>query len=110
MSQMIIPRYNVVLTYDIAPDQEEEYYRFVLGEFVPGLQGLGLYLIRAWHTVYGDYPVRQSEFVAQDMDTIRRVFNSEEFRNLEARLFDFVTNYDRKVVAFNQSFNLVTNN
>ena len=109
MSQMIIPRYNVILTYDISVDVEEAYYRFALGEFVPGLQGLGLYLARAWHTVYGNYPERQSEFVAESLETIHNALGSDAFHQLEDQLLEYVTNYDRKIVPFNQSFNLVRN-
>ncbi|NPV67606.1 MAG: hypothetical protein HPY64_10715 [Anaerolineae bacterium] len=106
MGQFIRPRYNVVLTYDVMPEQEEEYYRFALGEFVPGLQELGLYLARAWHTAYGDYPLRQSEFVAEDLATIRKALSSDVFRRLEERLQEYVVNYDRKIVPFNESFQL----
>ncbi len=106
MGQLIRPRYNVVLTYDVMPEQEEEYYRFALGEFVPGLQGLGLYLARAWHTAYGDYPLRQSEFVAEDLATIRKALSSDVFRRLEDRLQEYVINYDRKIVPFNEGFQL----
>jgi len=106
MGQLIRPRYNVVLTYDVMPEQEEDYYRFTLSEFVPGLQGLGLYLARAWHTAYGDYPLRQSEFVAEDLATIRKALSSDAFRRLEDRLQEYVFNYERKIVPFNEGFQL----
>jgi len=106
MGQLIRPRYNVVLTYDVMPEQEEDYYRFTLSEFVPGLQGLGLYLARAWHTAYGDYPLRQSEFVAEDLATIRKALSSDAFHRLEDRLQEYVFNYERKIVPFNEGFQL----
>jgi hypothetical protein len=104
MAEMIIPKYKLMLTYDVSPDEEEAYYRFTLGEFVPSLQGMGLYLLRAWHTAYGDYPVRQSEFVAEELETIRRALNSDEFTDLEEQLLGYVTNYKRKVVRFSDRF------
>lgn len=107
MPEMIIPKYNIVLTYDITPEFEEAYYRFALGEFVPGMQGMGLYLARAWHTVYGDYPTRQSEFVAEDLATIREALGSEAFHKLEEQMLTYITNYEKKIVHFNQSFNIV---
>jgi len=104
MSNMIVPRYNVIFTYDIVPEQEEAYYRFTLGEFVPGMQGLGLYLVRAWHTVYGRYPTRQSEFVAEDLKTIQEALASESFKKLEDRLMTYVSNYNHKVLHFSDGF------
>ena len=107
MTDMIIPKYNIVMTYDITPENEEAYYRFALSEFVPGMQGMGLYLARAWHTVYGDYPTRQSEFVAEDLVTIREALGSDAFLKLEGKMLEYITNYEKKVVHFNQSFNIV---
>ncbi len=104
MSGIITPRYNLMLTYDIAPEQEEAFYRFALSEFVPAMQGMGLYLMRAWHTLYGDYPTRQSEYVAEDLETIREALSSDAFQDLESRLLHYVTNYHRKIVRFNNRF------
>ena len=97
MSDLIVPRYNLIFTYDLLPNQEEEYYKFALSEFVPGMQALGLYLVRAWHTLYGQYPLRQSEFVAENMDIVREALTSEDFADLEDQLRHFVTNYNRHV-------------
>ncbi len=104
MSEIITPQYNLMMTFDISPDQEEAFYRFALSEFVPTMQGMGLYLIRAWHTMYGDYPVRQSEFVAEDLETIRQALSSDTFRRLEEHLLRYVSNYNRKIVRFSDRF------
>lgn len=104
MSGMITPRFNLLLTFDVAPDQEEAFYRFALSEFVPGMQGMGLYLIRAWHTIYGEYPLRQAEYVAENLDTIWDALDSEKFVELEARMLNFVSNYNRKVIRFSERF------
>jgi hypothetical protein len=101
---LIVPKYTVIFTYDLSPEQEEAYYRFALGEFVPGMQGLGLYLVRAWHTVYGSYPLRQSEFVAEDLKTVQDALDSEAFRDLESRLMGYVTNYNHKILHFSDGF------
>ncbi len=107
MKAMIIPKFNLVFTFDVAPEHEEEYYRFALGEFVPGLQALDLYLVRAWHTAYGDYPLRQSEFVAENLETIRKALIDPAFQQLEERLMTLVTNYDRKIMPYVEGFQLV---
>ncbi|MBN2471813.1 MAG: hypothetical protein JXN59_13915 [Anaerolineae bacterium] len=110
MAAMIVPKYNLVLTYDLLPASEEDFYRFALGEFVPGMQGLGLYLARAWHTAYGNYPLRQSEFVAEDLATIRAALADETFAHLEERMLSFVTNYERKILPFAEGFQVVLEN
>jgi hypothetical protein len=100
----IIPRYRLLIRYDIRPDQYEPYYQFVINEYVPALQSMGLYMVAVWHTAYGDYPVRQVDFVTDNLDTMREVFESERWAQLEAELLTFVTGYERKVVRYHDRF------
>ena len=44
---------------------------------------------------------------AEDLDTIREVFESDTFRRLEATFQRYVTNYTRKVVAFREGFQFI---
>ena len=39
---------KVIMTWDIAPERDQEYFEFVVGEFVPGVQRLGLQPAEAW--------------------------------------------------------------
>lgn len=100
----IIPRYRLMMRYDIKPDQFEPYYQFVMNEFVPALQNMGLYMVAVWHTAYGDYPVRQVEFVTDSLETVREVFHSERWDRLEARLKTFTLRYERKLVRYRDRF------
>jgi hypothetical protein len=100
----IIPRYRLMMRYDIRPDQFEPYYQFVMNEFVPALQNMGLYMVAVWHTAYGDYPVRQVEFVTDSLDTVREVFQSERWDKLEAQLKTFTLRYERKLVRYRDRF------
>lgn len=104
MPERIDPQFKIMFTYDILPEQEESYYRFALGEWVPAMQNMGLYLAWAWLTAYGEYPSRQSEFLAENLDTIRDALSSEDFQELEDRLLDFVYNYNLKVVRYKERF------
>ena len=46
---------------------------------MPELENMGLYMFKIWHIAYGDYPIRQLEFVTEDLDTIREVFASDRW-------------------------------
>ena len=39
---------KVIMTWDIAAERDQEYFEFVIGEFVPGVQRLGLQPTEAW--------------------------------------------------------------
>lgn len=91
---------KMLLTYDPRPEEREAYFRYVLGEFVPALEQMGLKMSEAWHTAYGDYPLRLAGFIAADRETMDDVLASEAFGSLEARLQAFVVNYRRRVVPY----------
>jgi hypothetical protein len=100
----IIPNYKLLLTYDIRPESLDKYYYYVLREFVPELENMGLYMFRVWHVAYGDYPVRQMEFVTEDLETAQEVFQSERWCVLEDRLKSYTMRYGRKLVKFRVGF------
>jgi hypothetical protein len=47
---------KVLMTWDIAAERDQEYFEFIIGEFIPGMQRLGLQPAEAWATIYGSYP------------------------------------------------------
>lgn len=105
-SQTIIPKYKLLISYDIRPNMVEKYYYFVLKEFVPELETMGLYMFKVWHIAYGNYPIRQMEFVVEDLVALREVFASERWETLEQQLQELTTNYSRKVVHFKKGYQL----
>ncbi len=105
--EVIIPRFKLVVSYDIAVPTHESYYQFILGELVPAMQEMGVYMIEAWHTAYGEYPLRMATFVAEDYSTIQRMLESDRWNALENELLTYVRNYSRKIVAYRQGFQFV---
>lgn len=95
---------KLLLTYDPLPERREAYFQYVLGEFVPALEQMGLSLCEAWHTAYGSYPLRLSGFIAINESDIEEILASEDFIELEERLQEFVDNYNRRVVEYRNSF------
>ena len=95
---------KLLLTYDPLPEHREEYFRYVLGEFVPALENLGLTLCEAWHTAYGEYPLRLTGFLAEDREALETVLASKDFLKLEGRLQGYVVNYSRKIVSQQHRF------
>ena len=89
---------KLLLTYDPLPDQREEYFRYVLSEFIPAMENLGLTMCEAWHTAYGPYPLRLLGFMISDRSSLSSIMDSDDFQDLEGRLQEYVMNYRRKVV------------
>jgi hypothetical protein len=95
-------RVKLILTYDILPETQDQYYQFMLGEVVPAMQALGLVMSGAWHTAYGEYPVRLVEFIADDYETLMEVLAGTQWQQVEKRLHEFVFHYRRKVVRLRE--------
>jgi hypothetical protein len=95
---------KLLMTWDIAPEREQEYFEFVIGEFIPGVQRLGLEPTEAWATIYGEYPQIMVAMLCPDLPDAQRVLNSVEWGKLREQLFTFVKNYNNKVVPAKGGF------
>jgi len=95
---------KILMTWDIAPEHEQEYFEFVIGEFVPGVQRLGLQPAEAWATLYGTYPQIQVVLLAENEPLARRALDSGDWAALQGRLFTYVKNYSEKIVPARGGF------
>lgn len=106
----IIPRYKMIMLYDIHPDLRDSYYEFVLGEFVPALQDMGMYITEAWQTAHGEHPARMAAFVSETYEAMEDVMSSTRWAELESRFRDYVTNYSYKIVPYRPGFQFILPN
>lgn len=95
---------KLLMTWDISPEKEQEYFEFVIGEFIPGIQRLGLEPIEAWATIYGKYPQIMVAMLAPDLPDAQKMLNSVEWGRLREQLFGFVKNFSHKIVPAKGGF------
>lgn len=95
---------KLILTWDILPEKDQEYFEFVVREFLPGVQRLGFDLSDAWATVYGSRPQILVGAVLPSISKARQVLRSAEWKTLNSQLKDYVHNYDQKVVESRTGF------
>lgn len=95
---------KVIMTWDISAERDQEYFEFVVGEFVPGVQRLGFRPSEAWATIYGAYPQIQVGLLADDLNQARKILASPDWAALQERLFNFVQNYSHKIVPARKGF------
>jgi hypothetical protein len=100
----IVPEYALIFKYDVRSEVQETYFRYIIGEFTPALQEYKVYLQEAWHVAYGDYPERQIEYITDNLENLRRLFESSDWRKLEDRLKDFTTHYSRRITRYSGRF------
>jgi hypothetical protein len=97
---------KLLLTWDMIPGREQEYFEFLVREFVPGLQKLGIEPAEAWYTTYGESPQMLTEFLAEDLDEVRQALDTDEWVTLNDRLLEYVTNFQSKIVKAGKGFQM----
>ncbi len=95
---------KLIMTWDILPEREQEYFEFVIREFIPGVQRLGFELSDAWATVYGRQPQILVGAVQSTYEEVQTVLGSPDWHSLTNQLQDFVQNYSQKLVASRGGF------
>jgi hypothetical protein len=97
---------KLLMSWDIKPGQENEFFEFIMREFAPGTMKMGLKTTDVWYTIYGDGPQMQTEAVTEDLDTMRDIINSNEWKELHGKLTNYVTNFRQKVVRATGRFQI----
>jgi hypothetical protein len=89
---------KLLMSWDIKPDLESEYFEFVVREFVPGITKLGLQPSDAWLTLYGDCSQVHTSGIAENLQAMRQILAKPEWDSLHERLMEYVHNYQQKIV------------
>ena len=97
---------KLLMEYDVNQETLQEYYQFVMGQYVPALQSMGLQMSEAWHTAYGSAPNRLIGFVCNDPQTMNRLLDSDLWVDLNAELEKVVSDLRYKVVPYRGGFQL----
>jgi len=97
---------KLLMSWDIRPGEEQEYFEFVVREFVPGIQKLGIRPTEAWYTQYGDGRQILTGGITEDLRSMQTALATEEWATLRDRLLQYVVNYEQKVVKASGGFQM----
>ena len=98
--------FKLLMSWNIRPGREDEYFEFVVREFGPGLIKLGVRPTDAWYTQYGDGPQILQGGIMEELEGLQRALASDEWREMKKRLLTYVTNYSQKIVRASGTFQL----
>jgi hypothetical protein len=98
--------FKLLLSWDILPGREQEYFEFVVGEFIPGIQALGLEPSDAWLTIYGDHPQILTGVQIKNLNSLNTIMASQEWDQMITKLLDFVDNLQIKTVKVKPGFQM----
>jgi hypothetical protein len=94
------------MSWDILPGREQEYFEFVVREFIPGMQRLGLEPTDAWFTMYGNHPQIIAGATMPSRTDLDNLLQSSEWTNLTEQLLTFVTSFSYKIVPARKGFQM----
>ncbi len=97
---------KLLMTWDILPGREQEYFEFVVRDFIPAVQKMGLEVSDAWFTMYGNRPQIMASVQTSSLSEMRSILGASDWNDLTGRLMEYVENFDYKVVEAKSSFQL----
>jgi len=86
--------YKLLVSYNYLPEREMVYRRFMINQWLPAMQALGLQPLELYHTLWGAYPVRLVALYAPSEMVIRRALSSSEWTFWWRRLGRYVIDLD----------------
>ncbi len=97
---------KLLMSWDILPGREQDYFEFAMQTFAPALMKLGWQPTEAWYTLYGQVPQILTAGVADNLEKMRAILESPEWAELRTNLQDYVTNFHFKVVPATGRFQM----
>ena len=97
---------KLLLRWDVQPGAEADYSEFIVNEFIPRMNRLGVSDVQFWYTSYGECEKIQVELLTDHQEKMHNILGSEEWSNLHERLSDLVTNYSQKTIRASGGFQL----
>ncbi len=97
---------KLLMTWDILPGREQDYFEFVVRDFLPGMQRMGMEPNDAWYTVYGNQPQIMVGAKMDSLSALQDVLDSSDWASMTSRLLDYVENFEYKVVPSRNGFQM----
>ena len=85
--------------WEIIPALSEEYNKFIIRKFIPGVNQLGMHTVAGWSVLVGAYSEIIFESACSDLELLERALQNKKFKELKADLFNYVKNYKTKVLV-----------
>ncbi len=101
--------YKLIMNWNIKAGRDQDYFEFIVREWIPTTSRLGLQTVGAWYSIYTRNPEEpriMAEALTDEMSAMRSVLESDEWRDIMVRLRDYVDSYSQKVVETDGSFQI----
>jgi hypothetical protein len=85
--------------WTIIHGKKQEYDKFIIKKFIPGINQLGMHTVAGWSVLVGAYSEIIFESVSNDLDLLEKALQNKKYKQLKADLFNYVKGYKTKVLV-----------
>jgi hypothetical protein len=111
--------------WNIIPEKEEEYTKFVINHYIPTMKKIGINPVGGYHVVVGEGPTVISVGTMDSLQKLQKAMETEEYEKVTAQVQRYVVNYCSRILRptgrvkmdkytvqlrvwkFNQYFNII---
>lgn len=97
---------KLLLSYEVDSESLQDYYQFVMSNYIPTMQTLGLQMSEAWQTAYGTVPNRLIGFVTDNQENMMAILDNETWLRLNEQLEQYVSDFSYKVIPYRGGFQI----
>lgn len=85
--------------WDLQPNAEKKYVKYLMNEWIPGMNELGVTILAVWNMLVGTGPQFISEGVADDLGQVEKALRDEHHSKLNEGLLNWVESYKSRVIV-----------
>ena len=97
---------KLLMQWNIRSGRDSQYLEFVMREFIPSAARMGLQIVDAWYTLYGDQPEILVAGVVASEQMLSRIMVNPEWEKLLDDLSKHIKDLQKKVVPDQGRFQL----
>jgi hypothetical protein len=84
--------------WTVIPDRTKVYEKFIISDFIPRLNKLGIQVVAGWSVIIGAYSEIMLEGVSNDLDLLEQALRQSKYQKLNENLLSYVKGYKTKVL------------
>ena len=85
--------------WTIVSEKREDYGKFMIKEFIPGMNSLGIHIVAGWIVLVGGYSEIFVEGMSSDLELIEKALRDRKFHKLKDTLLTYVKSYKTKILV-----------
>lgn len=83
----------------IDPEKTQEYEKYILSKFIPGVNQLGIHIVAGWVVLVGGYSEILCEGITTDLHLLETALTHQKYKELNSELLNCIKSYKTKVLV-----------